>query len=287
MINAVDYKRFESLIKQNKANAKTWSLKKDWLQFAINYHDSKHVTLRHARRLYDVFKKNYLKDVCNKRKAEIKCTNINAPTVKQKNYGDSFSESKSANNSINVIQPELSLNISSKVDSTGTSNPSPVNENCEIQPEEIYENILQDSIKTNNKEKKMKAMHEKFKSSTPSKPAQTCTKKDKIVQGLVQAACYGIVSSALDNILHKGFDEQAEILGLCNKVKQSLSKSRNFNDCDSFKETDLLTDTVDDGAVSNTPYTKEENNNEVTPSNDKSIFEEVGINHYRRESFKY
>ena len=155
MNNSVDYKRFESLIKQSKTNVKTWSLKKDWLQFAINYHDSKHVTLRHARRLYDFFKKNYLK--------EIKCTNINAPTVKQKNYGDSFSESKSANNSINVIQPELSLNISSKVNSTGTSNPSLVNNNCEIQPEEIYENILQDSIKTNNKEKKMKAMHETFK----------------------------------------------------------------------------------------------------------------------------
>ena len=101
------------------------------------------------------------------------------------------------------------MNISSKVDSTGTSNPSPVHENCEIQPEEIYENILQDLIKTNNKEKKMKAMHEKFKSSTPCKPAQTCTKKEKIVQGVVQAACYGIVSSALDNILRKGFDEQA------------------------------------------------------------------------------
>ena len=127
-------------------------------------------------------------------------------------------------------------------------------------------------------------MHEKFKSSTPCKPAQTCTKKEKIVQGVVQAACYGIVSSALDNILRKSFDEQAEILGLCNKVKQSLSKSRNFNDCDSFKETDQLIDTVDDGDVSNTPYTKEENNNEVTPSNDKSIFEEVGINHETAES---
>ena len=176
------------------------------------------------------------------------------------------------------------MNISSKVGSTGTSNPSPVYENCEIQPEEVYENILQDSIKTNNKGENMKAMHAKFKSSTPCKPAQTCTKKEKIVQGVVQAACYGIVSSALDNILRKGFDEQAEILGLCNKVKESLSKSRNFNDCDSFKETDLLTDTVDDGDVSNTPYTKEENNNEVTPSNDKSIFEEVGINHETAES---
>ena len=56
--NAVDYKRFESLIKQSKTNIKTWSLKKDWLQFAINYHDSKHVTLRHARRLHGFFKKN-------------------------------------------------------------------------------------------------------------------------------------------------------------------------------------------------------------------------------------
>ena len=55
----------------------------------------------------------------------------------------------------------------------------------------------------------MIAMHEKCKSSAPCKPAQTCTKKEKIVQGVVQAACYGIVSSALDNILRKGFDEQA------------------------------------------------------------------------------
>ena len=110
-------------------------------------------------------------------------------------------------------------------------------------------------------------------------------KKEKIVQGIVQPACYGIVSSALDNILSNGFDEQAEIIGLCNKVKQSLSKSRSFNDCGSFKETDLLTDTVDNGDVSNTSYAKEENNNEpVTPSNDKSIFEEVGINHETVES---
>ena len=101
------------------------------------------------------------------------------------------------------------MNISSKVDSTSTSNPSPVNENCEIHPEEIYEDILQDLIKTNNKEKKMIAMHEKCKSNAPCKPAQTCTTKEKIVQGVVQAACYGIVSSALDNILRKGFDEQA------------------------------------------------------------------------------
>ena len=86
------------------------------------------------------------------------------------------------------------MNISSKVDSTGTSNPSPVYENNEIQPEEIYENMLQDSIKRNNKGKNMKAMHAKFKSSTPCKPAQTCTKKGKIVQSVVQAACYGVVS---------------------------------------------------------------------------------------------
>ena len=66
---------------------------------------------------------------------------------------------------------------------------------------------------------------------------------------------------------------------------QSLPKSRNFNDCDSFKETDLLTDTEDNGDVSNTPYAKEENNTEkVTPSNDKSIFKEVGINHETAES---
>ena len=84
-----------------------------------------------------------MKDVCNKKKAEIKCTNVNASTVKQKNYGYSFSEPNSANNNANVIQPDLSLNISSKTDLTGTSNPSPVYENCEIQPEEIYENILQ------------------------------------------------------------------------------------------------------------------------------------------------
>ena len=82
-----------------------------------------------------------------------------------------------------------------------------------------------------------------------------------------------------------GFDEQALIIGLCNKVKQSLSKSRNFNGCENFRETDLLTDTVNNGDVSNTPYAKEENNNEkVTPSNDKSIFEDVGIKHKRSES---
>ena len=180
------------------------------------------------------------------------------------------------------------MNILSKVDSTGTSNPSPVYENCEILPEEVYENILQDSIKTNNKGENMKTMHAKFKSSTPCKPAQTCTKKEKIVQGVVRAACYGIVSSALDNILRKSFDEQAEIIRLCNKVKQSLLKSRNFNDCDSFKETGLLTDTVDNGDVSNKSFAKEENNNEkVTPSNDKRIFEGVGINHKTAENFSY
>ena len=70
MDNAVDYKQFESLIKQSKTNTKTWSLKKGWPQFAIKYHDSKHVTLRNARRLYDFLKKNYLKDVSNKKKAE-------------------------------------------------------------------------------------------------------------------------------------------------------------------------------------------------------------------------
>ena len=54
------------------------------------------------------FKKNHFKDASNKKKAEIKCANVNAsPTVKQKNDGDSFSESKSTNNIANVIQPEL------------------------------------------------------------------------------------------------------------------------------------------------------------------------------------
>ena len=72
---------------------------------------------------------------------------------------------------------------------------------------------------------------------------------------------------------------------MCNKVKQSLSKSGNFNDCGSFKETGLLTDTVDNTDISNAPYAKEKNSNEkVTPSNDKSIFEEVGINHETVES---
>ena len=80
-----------------------------------------------------------------------------------------------------------------------------------------------------------------------------------------------------------GFDEQALIIGLCNKVKQSLSKSRNFNGCENFRETDLLTDTVNNSDVSNTPYAKEENNNEkVTPPN--GIFEDVGIKHKTSES---
>ena len=35
--------------------------------------------------------------------------------LNKKKYGDSFSESRSANNSANVIQSELSLNISRKV----------------------------------------------------------------------------------------------------------------------------------------------------------------------------
>ena len=60
MDNAVDYKQFESLIKQSKTNTKTWSLKKGWPQFAIKYHDSKHVTLRNARLLYDFLKKELL-----------------------------------------------------------------------------------------------------------------------------------------------------------------------------------------------------------------------------------
>ena len=72
------------------------------------------------------------------------------------------------------------MNIIEKVDSTGTSNPSPVYENCEIRSEEIYENILQDSIKTNSKGKNIKAMHGKFKSSTPCKPAQIVLKKRKL-----------------------------------------------------------------------------------------------------------
>ena len=161
-----------------------------------------------------------MKDACNKNKAEIKCTNVNAPSVKQENDWNSFTESKSANNSANVIQPELSLNISSKVDSTGTSNPSPVYENCEIQPEEVYENILQDSIKTNNKGKNMKAMHAKFKSTTPCKPAETYTKKDKIVQVVVKAACYGIVSSTLDNILRKILINKLRSLGCVIKSRK-------------------------------------------------------------------
>ena len=58
------------------------------------------------RRLFDFFKKNYLKDVCNKKKAEIKCTNINAPTVKQKNDGI-----PSLNQSLQTIVP-MSFNQS-------------------------------------------------------------------------------------------------------------------------------------------------------------------------------
>ena len=225
------------------------------------------------------------KNKCSKKKAEIKCTNVNAPTIKQQNDGDSFSDSMSTNNNANVIQPELSLNISRNFDSASTSNQSPVYENCEIHSEEIYENILQDSMKTNDKEKNKEAMSADFASSTPCKPAQACTKKEEFVQGIVQAACYGIISSAVDNMLRKGFDEQAEIIGLCDKVKQSLPKSKNFNGCDSLKKIDLLTDTVENGIVSNTPYVKEESDTEkVTPSNDKSIFEEVGINHETAES---
>ena len=72
---------------------------------------------------------------------------------------------------------------------------------------------------------------------------------------------------------------------MCNKVKQGLSKSKNFNVCGSLKKIDLLTDTVENGNVSNTPYLKEENDIEkVTPSNDKNIFEEVGVNHGTAES---
>ena len=104
---------------------------------------------------------------------------------------------------------------------------------------------------------------------------------------MVQTAWYGTVSSALDNVLRKSFDEPAKIIGLSNKVKRSLPKSRNFNDCDSFKETDLLTDKVENDDVSNIPYAKEKNNTEkVAPSNDKSIFEEVGINHETAESLQ-
>ena len=52
-----------------------------------------------------------------------------------------------------------------------------------------------------------------------------------------------------------------------------------------MKKIDLLTDTVENGDVSNTPYVKEENDIEkVTPPNDKNIFEEVGINHGTAES---
>ena len=62
---------------------------------------------------------------------------------------------------------------------------------------------------------------------------------------MVQTAWYGTVSSALHNVLRKSFDDPAKIIGLRNKVKRSLPKSRNFNDCDSFKETDLLTDKLE------------------------------------------
>ena len=52
-----------------------------------------------------------------------------------------------------------------------------------------------------------------------------------------------------------------------------------------MKKIDFLTDTVENGSVSNTPYIREENDTEkVTLSNDKSIFEEVGINHETAES---
>ena len=51
------------------------------------------------------------------------------------------------------------------------------------------------------------------------------------------------------------------------------------------KRTNLLTDAVGNGDVCNTPYAKEENNTEmVIRSNDKSIFEEVGINNETAES---
>ena len=54
-------------------------------------------------------------------------------------------------------------------------------------------------MKTNNKGKNKEAMHANFSSSAPWKPAQACTKKEKFVQGIVQPACYGVVSSAVDN----------------------------------------------------------------------------------------
>ena len=71
--------------------------------------------------------------------------------LNKKHDGYSCSDSMSTNSSTNVIQPEISLIITSKVGSASTSNPSLVYKNCEIQPEEIYENMLQDSMKTNNK----------------------------------------------------------------------------------------------------------------------------------------
>ena len=47
---------------------------------------------------------------------------------------------------------------------------------------------------------------------------------------------------------------------------------------------DLLTDTVEIGGVSNTPYVKEENHTEKeTPSNDKNMFEEVCVDHETAE----
>ena len=53
---------------------------------------------------------------------------------------------------------------------------------------------------------------------------------------IVQATYYDTVSSALDDILRKGFDEQAEIIRLCNRVTQSLPKSKDFNGYNSLKK---------------------------------------------------
>ena len=108
------------------------------------------------RAVYMTFLKELLKRCMqqkkyNKKKAKIKCTNVNAPALNKKHDGDSCSDSMSTNSNTNVIQPEISLIITSKVGSASTSNPSLVYKNCEIQPEEIYENMLQDSMKTNNK----------------------------------------------------------------------------------------------------------------------------------------
>ena len=113
------------------------------------------------------------------------------------------------------------------------SNLSPVYENCEFQPAESYENILQDLVKTNNKGKNKEAMHTDFASTTPCKPAQVCTKKRNLCK--ILATHYDIVSSAVDNISRKSFDEQTKIIRLCNKVKQNLPKLKNFNGCDSLK----------------------------------------------------